>query len=90
MFKVGDVCVWQNLRKAVECNGQETLVIALYGDGVHTHKNPECVWRVRDPDGKIFGAKPGQLRLKRPPADYDGNQAGSWDLIPWQPKKERA
>lgn len=30
------------------------------------------------------------LRRKPPKADYDGNQAGSWDLIPyWQPNKTR-
>lgn len=33
-----------------------------------------------------------QLRLKRPPSTYDGNNAGSWDLLPWNPYrvKERA
>jgi len=40
-------------------------------------------------DGDIWQARPQHLRLKRPPAYPDQFTAGSWDLIPWSPNKQR-
>jgi hypothetical protein len=40
-------------------------------------------------DGFKFLYTEKSLRKIDPPEEYDGNQVGSWDLIPWQPKKER-
>jgi hypothetical protein len=93
-FKVGDCVVVVSVGRASSAYkiGAETVITEIsydpwnpadYEDG---YTGPKYKTTVSD-EGKWFQAS--NLRLKRPPADYDGNQVGSWDLIPWQPKKER-
>jgi hypothetical protein len=92
-FKVGDIVEVVSVIRPENQNkiGLETRVLAVgvrfiapeFGidrsDGVLTSLN--------DP-GKLF--LPYQLRLKRPPSYPDQFTAGDWDLIPWQPQRERA
>jgi hypothetical protein len=94
-FKVGDVCELIASDKWPARVGSFCTVVAV-GEFKYDGKGPYFGYCVANPDWIprpaknrwfVFG---NQLRLKRPPEEYDGNQVGSWDLIPWQPKKERA
>jgi ribosomal protein L21E len=51
---------------------------------------PSCSIRLELHDGETGPMwLQHHLRLKRPPANYDGNQAGDWELCPWQPYREK-
>lgn len=93
-FKVGDVCEWvYSTENLPLC---DTVIVAVRPDSLEKFGR---TWRVghvyfcEDPDGKRYGAYADQIRLKRPPSTYDGNQTGSWDLCcgfnPYK-RKERA
>jgi hypothetical protein len=85
-FKVGDVCEvigagskWGQLYIGTECVVTSEIQPHPAGDGHFV--------RLHDGLRAIF--PPFRLRLKRPPANYDGNQAGDWELCPFQPYKKR-
>ena len=91
-FKVGDVCVFQHCTMHPELDGSECTLIgglelrwAVDIDGL----TEKMRYHVVLPNGDEFMPAAHKLRLKRPPSEYDGNQAGDWSLIPWAPKRER-
>lgn len=46
---------------------------------------PGCDYHICFSDGIVKGTGVSSLRKKRPPAEYDGNQLGSWDSCPFKP-----
>lgn len=95
-FKVGDVVIAQNLAELPERNGFEGTIYDIRenhpvrGSITGRERTLSVAYRVEWSDGRRTAQEAHQLRLKRPPSNYDGNQAGEWDLCPWQPKRERA
>lgn len=96
-FKVGDVCVIvgadthkeQIGRQCVIVSGPRTLYpsgtdISYFGCEIEIDGFPSP-----HHSGK-WSCRIEYLRKIDPPSNYDGNQAGEWDLCPWQPKRERA
>ena len=82
-FKVGDVV--EVLRSIRGFAGVEGTVVEI--DCV-ADIEPEKTVRVEHVHGK-YRYSAHNLRLKRPPSEYDGNQAGDWDLIPWRPSTKK-
>lgn len=74
MFKVGDVCVGQNLTKDPAYNGVECVIIgALSLRNLRT--TGWCLaYRVEWVDGEITSQRQHELRLKKPPKKQSGEQ----------------
>jgi hypothetical protein len=94
-FKVGDVCVIVDADDFTDNRyliGMECEIIALPGFRVMGQGRPIDSYLTMVSDGATAWFMDRHLRLKRPPANYDGNQAGDWELCPFQPyrQKERA
>jgi hypothetical protein len=86
-FQVGDLCVIVSCDHDPSYVGNECEIVSIGGGILDcTVKIPGRPSPHRNGN---WSATFSQLRKKAPPADYDGNQAGSWDLIPWQPSKVR-
>lgn len=88
-FKVGDVCEIVNGKNDVRADylGLECVVLSLSSKipGKLSIEVPAKPSGHRDG----YAAFPDNIRKKRPPSNYDGDQAGDWDLCPWQPAKVR-
>lgn len=87
-FKIGDVCIYQNLVEFSEFNGRECTVV---GELCLQRSMDACGninvfmgYAIDDSDGE-WTAEERCLRLKRPPSAYDGDSTGEWDLCPWRP-----
>jgi hypothetical protein len=95
-FKVGDVCILIGGVKRpgeISLTGCECTVVSglhfiehSYGDSyfghtieIHGHRSPH-------PSG-LWSARPEWLKRKDQP--YDGNQAGDWELCPFQPYRQK-
>jgi hypothetical protein len=91
-FKVGDVCEVVKTahmpKDQYRYIGTEVTITGGLGSG--TSQLGEPCYLIECADGMKAGALPEALRLKRPPSTYDGNQAGDWDLCPWQPSQVKA
>ena len=95
-FKVGDVCVLQNLPSRVaHFEGTECTV-----DGVLMERFGSISGERRMSylvlcalDNKSWAVTPQQLRLKRPPSadsfHWQRQELGDWDLMPWRPERVR-
>lgn len=89
-FKVGDVCevLWTHYEKysyRIGCVGKVVdISTAACADGTFVGYRLDTDDM---PPNKRWHEE--QLRKIDPPSTYDGNQAGDWSLIPWQPKRER-
>jgi hypothetical protein len=93
-FKVGDLVEIVSVKLA-----QNRILIGTFhviesigntGLDVLKHRNDLIVLAGSPGVGRFLC--PEQLRKIEPPANYDGNQAGDWELCPFQPyrQKERA
>jgi hypothetical protein len=91
-FKVGDVViVVQSLRGLEGIEGTVVRFLEPREGRIEPEKNISVKLNGID-SGSVSGCyryAQWQLRLKRPPSNYDGNQAGDWELCPFNPYKKR-
>jgi len=86
-FKVGDVCIGQNLIRDLHHNGMECMVTHPFGLYECSDERIRGVFEcylVKWADGTWGGAYESKLRLKRPPAP---EALGEWELCPWRPAR---
>jgi hypothetical protein len=92
-FKVGDVCVvlahpdYEAIHQKFV--GSEVVLTAFLGAPASLEHYGNY-WSGKFADGMEARFAEIILRLKRPPSYPDQFTAGDWDLIPWQPHRERA
>lgn len=92
-FKVGDRVVIVSCRvpENQKFIGQEMTVIEVGCRGwghITGWRDDHVRCDFKHHNGYLY--TPETLRKIDPPSNYDGNQAGEWDLCPWRPKRERA
>jgi hypothetical protein len=89
-FKIGDVCV---IVQSMHGNiGAECTIVAMAPDAIIADGN-DCLISVHgvpsDHPTGLWSKRFAHLRKKPPPANYDGNQAGDWELCPFQPYRQK-
>jgi hypothetical protein len=95
-FKVGEVVILAFSETRPERVGDECVIVEgpctlplCAGGHAFGYRVESELWGA--PEGSGFWlALPHQLRRKPPPSYPDQFTAGDWDLIPWQPQRERA
>jgi hypothetical protein len=98
-FKVGDLCVGQNLVNEIEYNGVDCVIIeGLHFSAFHSEisgvRGNAWGYMVRWADGDETFQQPHELRLKRPPSKDDAEPLtdftpSSWDVGPFNPYKQK-
>ena len=89
-FKVGDVCIGQNLFISQEYNGMECVVTgglairAGYSASTGKDIGDILCYRVKWADGTESAQRPHELRLKRPPR-RDIDEVVNWESVGWMP-----
>jgi hypothetical protein len=93
-YSKGDICLGQGFVEYPEFNGMECELLefdfdafALSAGSLEPAYGP--MWLVKWADGRHSWQYERQLRKKPPKSDYDGNQAGDWDLCPFNPYRQK-
>lgn len=91
VFRPGDLCEIVGHPTCVGAYNPAGLQCTVLSDERRFEDKSSFVigYEVRVPNGDTFAVRPEYLRKIDPPSNYDGNQLGEWDLVPWRPAKER-